>query len=109
MFSNAQNLLIQNTAINNAGRDIIIINNQTVFSRFAWVKLSDDLDGLSQSSNILPRIVNPRIFHPDFIFASQAQFRDAEVTSILPNGCSISVSSDEITLIWYWCLHGECI
>jgi hypothetical protein len=29
MFSNAQNLLIRDTAIHNAGRDITIINNYT--------------------------------------------------------------------------------
>jgi hypothetical protein len=53
MFSNAQNLLIRDTAIHNAGRDIIIINHYTyaepkpVCSRFPYVTFSDDLGGLS--------------------------------------------------------------
>jgi len=53
MFSNAQDILIRDTAIHNAGRDIMIINNyicaqlEPVRPRFLCVTSSDDLGGLS--------------------------------------------------------------
>ena len=51
MFTNAQNLLIWDTAIHNSGRDMTIINNyiytepQLVRARFPYVTSSDDLRG----------------------------------------------------------------
>jgi len=53
MFPNAQDVLIRDTAIHNAGRDITIINNyiyaepEPVRAHFLCVIPSDDLDGLS--------------------------------------------------------------
>jgi len=53
MFSNAQDILIRDTAIHNAGRDIMIINNyiyaepDPVRARFLCVISSDDLGGFS--------------------------------------------------------------
>ena len=53
MFSNAQNISMQDTAIHNSGRDITIINNyiytepQPVRARLSYVASSDDLGGLS--------------------------------------------------------------
>ena len=52
MFSNAQNLLMQDMAIHNAGRDITIINHymyaepESVRAHFPYVMCSDDLGGL---------------------------------------------------------------
>jgi hypothetical protein len=52
MFSDAKNLSIRDTAIHNAGRDMIINNYiypkpEAVCARFAYVASLDDLDGLS--------------------------------------------------------------
>ena len=53
MFPNAQDVLIRDTAIHNAGRDITIINNyiyaepEPVRARYLYVISSDDLGELS--------------------------------------------------------------
>jgi hypothetical protein len=53
MFSNAQDILIWDTAIHSAGRDIMIINNyiyaepEPVGARFLYVISLDDLGELS--------------------------------------------------------------
>jgi hypothetical protein len=107
MSPDAQNILIQDTALHNAGHDIMIINNYTylepepVLPQF-HVTSSNDSDELSQPSlNIFSQMVNPGIVHPYLILECQAQFHDVEVTNILPNGFSMLVRSNENSVVWY--------